>query len=289
MADEYGAAGAGAAGGALTGAAVGTMVMPGVGTAVGAGLGAVVGGASGYLGGKGAKKRRKALEAERQKYQRALAQYQATELARSRQREALLQQQSAQANTNFSTYMGQKPGDQTPALQQDAANQSAALYAAQAPTPALAGPLAGQYQQEMDQRVGTAVGGMALDYSADQQQYGDDANRRNYDLAESALSRDRNMFEQSALVGTANSNAALQRAQADYGVGRERASQAGSEQMLYGGIGNALLNAGNTYGSAKRQSALRKQGYGNPALMSNSQVQGMDMRGQSPYIYGAEP
>lgn len=269
MADEWGSAGAGAASGAAAGAVAGSAVMPGIGTAVGAGLGAVVGGASGYLSGKGAKKRRRAREAARQKYQRALAEYQATELARSRQREGLIQQQSGQANANFQTYMGQKPGDQTPALKHDAEMQASALYAAQAPTAALAGPLAGQYQQEMQQRVGTAVNGMALDYSTEQQQYADDANRRNYEDAESALSRDRNIFEQQALVGTANSNSALQRASADFGIERQRAANAGSEQMLYGAIGNSALNVASQYAGAQRRSALRNEGYNqnaNPAL-----------------------
>ena len=167
MADEYGAAGAGAASGAAAGAVAGS-VIPGPGTAIGAGVGALVGGVSGYLGGLGAKKRRKAQEKARREYQAALAQYQQRELARNAQREAMLIQQSQQAHNNFQTYMGQKPGDQTAALQQDAANQSSALYAAQAPTPALAGPLAGQYQQEMNQRVGGSVNAMALNYSAGQ-------------------------------------------------------------------------------------------------------------------------
>lgn len=278
MAEEWGSVGAGAASGAAAGAAAGS-VLPGPGTAIGAVAGAVIGGAAGYLSSKGAKKRRRAQQEARQKYQRALAEYQATELARSRQREGLIQQQSGQTNTNFQTYMGQKPGDQTAALQHDAANQASALYAAQAPTPALAGPLAGQYQQEMQQRVGTAVNGMALDYSAGQQQYADDANRRNYEDAESALSRDRNIFEQQALVGTANSNSALQRASADFGIERQNAANAGSEQMLYGAIGNSALNVASQYAGAQRRSALRNEGYNqnaNPAL--NNDLQGYDMR-----------
>ena len=261
----------------MAGAAAGTMVMPGIGTAIGAGVGALAGGASGYLGARGASKRRKAQEEARQKYLMALEKYREVEVARSRQREALLTKQSGQSHDNFQTYMGNKPSDQSASLQQDAANQSAALYSAQAPTPALAGPLAGQYQAEMDKRVGNEVNATALDYSADQQNYAGDQNERDYGLAESALSRDRQMFEQQATLGTAQSEAEMQKASAEFGVDRQRAQGAGSEQMLYGGLVNAGIGLGNQYASSKRQSALYKQGYGepkaagNPALMKSDQ------------------
>lgn len=278
MADEYGAAGAGAASGAASGAAAGSAFGP-VGFGVGAGVGALVGGASGYLGGLGAKKRRKAQEKARREYQAALAQYQQQELARNAQREALLTQQSQQANTNFQTYMGQKPGDQTAALQQDAANQSSALYAAQAPTPALAGPLAGQYQQEMNQRVGGNVNAMALNYSAGQQDFAGDANNRNYETATSALSRERDLFEQQAGVGSALSNRDRAIAEANYDNERARAQNVGSEQMMYGGFANSALQLANAYGSAQRQANLRKEAYGNPALTPNQQYRNSDMSG----------
>lgn len=279
MADEYGAAGAGAASGAASGAVAGTMIAPGVGTAIGAGVGALVGGASGYLGGLGAKKRRKAQEKARREYQAALAQYQQRELARNAQREAMLIQQSQQAHNNFQTYIGQKPGDQTAALQQDAANQSSALYAAQAPTPALAGPLAGQYQQEMNQRVGGNVNAMALNYSAGQQDFAGDANNRNYEMADSALSRERNLFEQQAGVGSALSNRDRAIAEANYGNERARAQNVGSEQMMYGGFANSALQLANAYGSAQRQANLRNEAYGNPALTPNQQYRNSDMSG----------
>jgi hypothetical protein len=255
------------------------MIAPGVGTAIGAGVGALVGGVSGYLGGLGAKKRRKAQAEARRKYQAALAQYQQRELARNAQREAMLIQQSQQAHNNFQTYMGQKPGDQTAALQQDAANQSSALYAAQAPTPALAGPLAGQYQQEMNQRVGGNINAMALDYSAGQQDFAGDANNRNYEMADSALSRERNLFEQQAGVGSALSNRDRAIAEANYGNERARAQNVGSEQMMYGGFANSALQLANAYGSAQRQANLRKEAYGNPALTPNQQYRNSDMSG----------
>lgn len=276
MSDEATAAGTGAAGGAVAGAAAGTMVMPGIGTAVGAGVGALAGGAAGYLGARGASKRRKAQEEARQKYLMALGKYREIEVARSRQREALLTKQSGQAHDNFQTYMGNKPGDQSASLQHDAANQSAALYSAQAPSPELAGPLAGQYQAEMGKRVGNEVNSTALDYSADQQNYAGDQNERDYGLAESALSRDRQMFEQQATLGTAQSEAEMQKAAAEFGVDRQRAQGAGSEQMLYGGLVNAGIGLGNQYAGAKRRSALYNQGYGepktgNPALTQSDQ------------------
>ena len=278
MASEEGVAiGTGAASGAAAGAAAGSVV-PVVGTAVGAVLGAVVGGASGYLGARGAKKRRNAQAEARRKYQAALAQYQQQELARNAQREALLTQQSQQANTNFQTYMGQKPGDQSASLQQDAADQASALYAAQAPTPALAGPLAGQYQAEMNQRVGNSVNSMALDYSTSKQDFAGDANNRDYETATSALSRERNLFEQQAGVGSALSNRDRAIAEANYGNERARAQNVGSEQMMYGGFANSALQLANAYGSAQRQANLRNEAYGNPALTPSANADSWNSR-----------
>jgi len=279
MADEEATAiGTGAATGAASGAVAGSVV-PVVGTAVGAVVGGVIGGAAGYLGSRGAKKRRKAQAEARRKYQAALAQYQQQELARNAQREALLNRQSQQANTNFQTYMGQKPGDQSSALQQDAADQASALYAAQAPTPALAGPLAGQYQAEMNQRVGNSVNSMALDYSTSKQDFAGDANARDYETATSALSRERNLFEQQASVGSALSNRDRAIAEANYGIDRAHAQNAGSEQMMYGGFANSALQLANAYGSAQRQANLRNEAYGNPALTPNQQYRNSDMSG----------
>jgi hypothetical protein len=260
--------------GAASGAVAGTAIMPGWGTLIGAGVGA----ASGYLGAQGAKKRRKAQARARQQYQAALAQYQQQELARNAQREALLNRQSQQANTNFQTYMGQKPGDQSASLQQDAADQASALYAAQAPTPALAGPLAGQYQAEMNQRVGNDVNSMALDYSTSKQDFAGDANNRDYETATSALSRERNLFEQQAGVGSALSNRDRAIAEANYGVDRARAQNAGSEQMMYGGFANSALQLANAYGSAQRQANLRNEAYGNPALTPSDNANSWNSR-----------
>lgn len=280
MADEEATAiGTGAASGAASGAATGAMIGNVPGAIIGGVIGAVAGGASGYLGAQGAKKRRKAQARARKQYQAALAQYQQQELARNAQREALLTQQSQQANTNFQTYMGQKPGDQSAALQQDAADQASALYAAQAPTPALAGPLAGQYQAEMNQRVGSSVNSMALDYSTSKQDFAGDANNRDYETATSALSRERTLFEQQAGVGSALSNRDRAIAEANYGIDRSRAQNAGSEQMMYGGFANSSLQLANAYGSAQRQANLRNEAYGNPALTPNQQYRNSDMSG----------
>ncbi len=69
MADEWGAAGAGAASGAATGAAVGILGGP-LGTAIGAGAGALVGGAVGYFSGMS---RSRAAKARQREYEAALA------------------------------------------------------------------------------------------------------------------------------------------------------------------------------------------------------------------------
>ena len=258
MSSEWDAAGVGAGGGALagagTGAAVGTMILPGFGTAVGAGIGAgaglLAGGASGYLSGKGAAKRKKAKKKAQREYEAALREYQLqseSNLARQRQH---AQSQGALAQTNFANYIAGMPGDQTVALQNDYSNQMAALQTTQ---PALSGPLAAQYAQEMRGRTQAALTPMAYDYATGQQGQAVIANDRNYDLSTAAMRPNDTNFGQRYNLTQSALDANRAQAEARFGVQSQKAQNAGSEQMMYGGMLSSALGLGGQVGSTLAQ------------------------------------
>lgn len=279
MSNEWDAAGAGAGGGAAagagTGAAIGTMFAPGFGTAVGAGIGAGVGalagGASGYLSGKGASKRKKAQKKAQREYEAALRNYEQQSEANLAAQRQHAQSQGALAQQNFQNYLAQMPGDQTASLQNDYGNQMAALQTTQ---PALSGPLAEQYAQEMQGRTQAALTPMAYDYATGQQGQAVIANDRNYDLSTAAMRPNDTNFGQRYNLTQSALDANRAQAEARFGVQSQKAQNAGAEQMMYGGMLNSALGLGGQIGSTMAQNNRYNNQFAQQKEMYASQNRG---------------
>lgn len=226
-----------------TGTAVGTVLAPGIGSAAGL---------SYDLGKYGASKRKKKMQKARKNYENALREYEAQSEANLAGQRQHLQAQSALANQNFANYMRSMPGDQTAALQNDYGNQMAALQTVQ---PALSGPLAAQYAQEMQGRTQAALTPMAYDYATGQQGQAVIANDRNYDLATAAMRPDDTNFGQRYALTQSALDANRAQAEARFGVQSQKAQGAGAEQMMYGGMINSVLGVGGQVGSTMAQNA----------------------------------
>jgi hypothetical protein len=256
MRPEYTTAGTGMATGAASGAMAGTAIMPGVGTAVGAGVGALIGGASGYMSGRGASKKARALEQARARYEAALRQHQTLSEAAANGYRGSVSDLLNQNQNSYAEYLKQMPGDQTASLQNDYANQVAALGAAGNTGAALQGPLAQQYAAEGGARTATALSPIALQYSADQQGQSILANRRQRDLSALAIQSQGATNEQRYGLGQVQRDADLARAQAAYARETGDAQSVGDRQMLYGALMQQGLNLG----------AQGAMAYGRPAL-----------------------
>jgi gas vesicle protein len=207
--------------------------------------GGVVGALAGGLSARGASKRNRALEEARNRYMAALQQHNEN-LRRIgvAQRDNLMALSGA-SQQNQNARMAGMPGDQTASYQQDAQNQMAALQAAPLPDQAaLSGPLGAQYAQEAAQRTSTALAPMAGGYAADQQGQAFVANDRNYQNNQAALQPQAAYNDQALGVFGGQSASDMAKADAAYGIDRQRAQQAGSEQMLYGALLQQGLNTG---------------------------------------------
>lgn len=244
MSDEMTAVGTGAASGAASGAMIGS-VFPGPGTAIGAGVGAVVGGAAGYLSSRGNNKRKRAMEEARNRYMQAIAAHNENLRRIGVAQQANIAALSQQAQGNMDVRFRGMPGDQTESAAHDYGNQMSALQAAPLPEgSALQGPLADTYNQEMANRTQTALSPMARGYAYDQQGQAMLANERDYANRQAALQPNASYQDMSLGLFGAQSDAALSRAENAYGIDRQRAGQAGSEQMLYGALLQQGLNTG---------------------------------------------
>lgn len=189
---------------------------------------------------RGAKKRKKAAAKARREYEAAVASYEAEA------RKALADQRmqiAAMADKTQGITLEQlrnMPADQTAALQQSALNQQAALTAPQA---ALSGPLGEQYAQEFAGRAQSALAPMALNYAENDVAQAAIANDRRYDLQRAALAPEYDRYNMQFGLGDAARNQALNRAGAKFGV-NAGGGNAGSEQMMYGGMLSALAGTG---------------------------------------------
>lgn len=246
---EWSGAAAGGAGGATQGAAVGYQVGGGAGAAIGGAIGLGVGGVSGYLGGKGAKKRKKKQEQARNRYLAALGEYEQKRLGNIEGQVADAQRGMADQTRIDDDYYRQMVGDQSAGFINDQVNAQAALSAV-GPKPVLGGPLGAQYADEMVARNQVALRPMATSQAILSQASAQDAVDRDRALRSAALMPDALYKSQLRGLSNAKNEQAIMRASQAYGINRDKADNAGSEHMMYGAMLNQLMQMGGQVGSS---------------------------------------
>lgn len=276
MAGEWNSAGTGAASGAVAGGTAGSAFGP-VGTVIGAGVGAVVGGTAGYISGRGVAKREEAQQEALRKRQIAIQKYrQRLELLGSEQEHAGYDAARQSSNTQLQSaqdqmaFEGVKPMETQAALERS--KGMAAAFAgdtggATANTSALKSAAQQQYATNMasvlDAR--SAAAQLPGQYAAAQAKVTGDGMRigDRSDIANAALGQQYGQLQQMHSIRQAEAQRDYASEMAQAGFADEAAKQAGSEQMMYGGMLNAGLNTGmgvaSSYAQSNKTSAAQQE------------------------------
>lgn len=240
----------GAATGAASGAAMGTMVNPGVGTAVGA----VIGGVAGYLQGSGMGKKHSAQDEAYARYAQALGTYgnQSSQLGSFGAQQGFAQSDQSHANLG-QTLAERQALDAQLRPKQAAAQQmqTAAIAPAFAGAPqGNPGGTQGFLARAMQDRQQRAVEGAApASYQLGLQQQAQAQHGGQLDAAirDAALRRDTETLQRLLTLQQASYYEPFARAQAMLPAEAARASLAGGDQMLAGGLlqaGGGMLASG---------------------------------------------
>lgn len=273
---EWNSAGTGAASGAAAGGTVGS-VLPGVGTVIGAGVGALVGGTAGYISGRGVGKRAAAMRDAQFQRQMAIQQYthRMQQLGEEQQNAGFEATKQSSANKlqgaqDQFAFEGAKPMETQAALARSQGLAAAFAGDTGGPTVNTAALKSGaqqQYAANMANVLDARSAAMQLpgQYAAAQAKVTGDGMRigDRTDIANADLAQATGQMQQMHTLRAAEAQRDYATAMAHAGFADEAAKQAGSEQMMYGGMINAGLNTGmglaGTYAQNNKTSAAQQQ------------------------------